>query len=165
MIRYAAYGSNLHPLRLRGRTPSAELTGTAIVDGWSLKFHKRGKDGSGKCNIVAAPGSVFFALYEIDERDKSELDAIEGIGFGYEERYIQIPGFGEHYFYAASESHIDNDLQPYTWYRALVLTGLEYHEAPAHHRQQVRAVAARQDHATSRHRQHMDIVSAARQVI
>ena len=35
---YAAYGSNLHPVRLRERVPSAELLGTGVLEGRELRF-------------------------------------------------------------------------------------------------------------------------------
>jgi hypothetical protein len=34
-VLYAAYGSNLHPLRLAARAPSAALLGTCALPGWS----------------------------------------------------------------------------------------------------------------------------------
>ena len=52
-LLYFAYGSNLHPTRLGDRAPSVELVGTAVLEGHALRFHKRGADGSGKCNALA----------------------------------------------------------------------------------------------------------------
>ena len=64
---YAAYGSNLHPGRLRKRVPSADLVGCAKIEGWSLNFNKRGKDGSGKCSIGVSRNSfVYVAVYDMD---------------------------------------------------------------------------------------------------
>ena len=37
---YFAYGSNLHPPRLRARTPSARALGRADLEGYRLLFHK-----------------------------------------------------------------------------------------------------------------------------
>jgi len=162
MIRYAAYGSNLHPHRLQGRVPSASLAGTAMVDGWNLKFHKRSQDGSGKCNVVASENSVFFALFEIDDSEKSDLDDAEGLGKGYVENHIQIPGFGEYFFYIASESHIQKDLKPYSWYKELVVIGLEYHQAPKQYLQKILAVSDKRDKKDSRYKKNMRIVAEAR---
>jgi len=89
---YAAYGSNLHPVRLRKRVPSAELMGFAVVANWELRFHKRGSDGSGKCNIAAAAGdSVCFAIFKIEPLERSLLDKVEGLGHGYDEPTLAIP--------------------------------------------------------------------------
>ena len=92
-VLYAAYGSNLHPLRLRQRTPSARLLGWACVAGWSLEFHKRSVDESAKCNIVARGHGTFVAVYELSGHDKEILDGIKGIGRGYDLSYIDVPGF------------------------------------------------------------------------
>ena len=48
-----AYGSNMPSARLRGRCPSARAIGIAELRGHELRWHKRSKDGSGKCDIVA----------------------------------------------------------------------------------------------------------------
>ncbi len=161
-MRYAAYGSNLHPHRLRIRVPSASLVGVAVVPDWQLKFHKRSKDGSGKCNVIESDESVFFALFDIDARQKNDLDRAEGLGFGYEQRSIEIQGFGECFSYVASDSHIQEGLKPYSWYKDLVMVGLEYHEAPEEYLTLIRATAHRMDLDEARHRQNMQIVVEAR---
>ena len=53
-LYYFAYGSNLHPKRLKDpkRAPSAELVTTGTVTGYCLKWHKESSDGSSKCNII-----------------------------------------------------------------------------------------------------------------
>lgn len=50
MIYYFAYGSNMLTERLIARTPSARPVGTSLLPGHRLTFHKRGRDGSGKCD-------------------------------------------------------------------------------------------------------------------
>ena len=40
---YAAYGSNLHPVRLSARVRAARLLGAGSVTGWELRFNKRGQ--------------------------------------------------------------------------------------------------------------------------
>jgi len=49
---YLAYGSILHPLRLGERISSAQLCGVTTLRGYRLAWHKRGADGSGKCDLV-----------------------------------------------------------------------------------------------------------------
>lgn len=129
-VRYAAYGSNLHPLRLGKRLSSARLITTGVLPGWSLYFHKRGKDKSAKCSILAGGGGVYCAIFEITAADKSILDGIEGVGFGYSEIMLSIPGVGRCYSYVAEESHIDDSLLPYDWYHELVLIGARTHGFP-----------------------------------
>ena len=128
MIRYAAYGSNLHPIRLTDRIPSTRLLGTSFVPGWSLKFHKRSKDGSGKCNILQPGDGVHIAVYEMRKAEKQELDEIEGLGKGYEDASIVVPEFGRCSTYLGSASHVCNDLAPFDWYKEMVLLGCRKQE-------------------------------------
>ncbi len=137
---YAAYGSNLHPNRLNERVPSAKLCGNSVLKGWGLRFHKRGLDGSSKCNIVSCSETLYVAVYEIDPREKSNLDKAESLGHGYQEKKIYISDYGECFLYAAQDSHIDVSLKPYGWYKELVLLGCVYHGFPADYVDMIRRV-------------------------
>ena len=46
-----AYGSNMLTARLRERVSSAAAVGIGRLPGHVLKWHKRSRDGSGKCDI------------------------------------------------------------------------------------------------------------------
>lgn len=129
-MRYAAYGSNLHPARLAARLPSARLLGTGRLRDWSLRFHKLSKDKSGKCSILAGSDGVYFAIFDISAEDRLALDRIEGLGDGYSAVSLDIPPFGICASYVAQESHVDPSLRPYDWYRELVLTGARFHGFP-----------------------------------
>ena len=144
-VRYAAYGSNLHPLRLRARTPSAQLAGTAYLPDWSLRFHKRSIDASGKCSISQGSSGVYVAVYGMSAADKRELDRIEGVGDGYVDATIEVPGFGDCATYIAAESCVDETLQPYDWYRELVLLGCEELGLPRDYARRIEKVAAMPD--------------------
>jgi hypothetical protein len=161
-MRYAAYGSNLHPLRLRKRAPSARFLAATTIPGWSLEFHKRGRDGSGKCNIVAAETSVLFALFDIDANDRPKLDAAEGLNLGYEEITMDTGNFGRCFCYVASNTHIDDELKPFSWYKELVIAGLEYHQASTKYLQRVQSIEHIPDDNEARHRENMAIVAEAR---
>ena len=123
---YLAYGSNLHPRRLRARTPSARLVGSAHLDGWSLHFRKRGQDGSGKCSILEGGSGVHVAVYEICQDDLLRLDAIEGVGRGYVRETVSLTGFGSCHTYIAESDYVDDALLPFDWYRELVVQGASY---------------------------------------
>ena len=142
---YASYGSNLHPLRLGNRLPSAQLTAVGYLPNWSLCFHKRSKDQSGKCNIRVGSDGVHFAVFEISDEDKVRLDKIEGVGFGYSEISLYIPGCGDCASYTAEESHIDGSLQPYDWYKELVLIGARFHGFPDDYLQRIESIQALRD--------------------
>ena len=123
MIQYAAYGSNLHPLRLALRIPSSRFLESCYVPGWSLHFHKRSIDGSGKCNIVNSGEGVYVAVYEMNEIDKAKLDEIEGTGKGYHNSTIDVPDLGSCFTYLGATSHICDELTPFDWYKEMVLLG------------------------------------------
>ena len=144
-MRYAAYGSNLHPIRLSERISSAKLIGTSFLPDWSLCFHKRSLDKSGKCNIVSGSSGIHIAVYDISIADKTTLDRIEGLDCGYVEISLAVPDFGECKSYAAEDSYIDNALDPYDWYKELVLIGARAHNFPVEYIDKIDAVIARQD--------------------
>lgn len=64
-----------------------------------------------------------MAVFDIDIEDEIILDEIEGVGIGYSKLVLTVPGFGDCMSYAAEESHIDDTLIPYDWYKELVLAG------------------------------------------
>ena len=142
---YAAYGSNLHPLRLGERLPSARLVGTGFLPDWSLRFHKLSKDRSGKCSIVPGDEGVHFAIFDISDDDKLELDRIEGVGSGYAATSLCIPAFGDSATYVAEASHVDEELRPYDWYREFVLAGATYHDFPDDYVAHIAALRATKD--------------------
>jgi hypothetical protein len=149
---YAAYGSNLHPQRLRQRTPSAALLGTAMIDGWSLHFDKRGQDGSGKCTIRRDGGSLYCAIYDICPTDKTRLDTIEGVGKGYARSILPVPGYGLCATYVAETRYLDASLLPFCWYRDLVLLGAMAHGFDAGYLARIASVRTQTDPDADRYR-------------
>lgn len=142
---YAAYGSNLHPLRLQQRTPSARLLGTAFSPDYSLRFQKWSLDGSGKCGIFKGSSGVHFAIYELAGEDKSVLDKIEGVGLGYEVEIIDLPDFDECITYVPARSHVRHELAPYDWYHEIVLLGCEHHGFPTDYIDRIRQETVSED--------------------
>lgn len=162
-VRYAAYGSNLHPLRLAARIGSAKLLGKSRVAGWSLKFHKRSDyDGSGKCNIVESDDGIFVAAYEIAANDRSVLDRIEGLGIGYGRTTIRVPGFGECFTYVALRSHLCDTLQPYDWYKAMVVLGCGALGMPLDYIERIGAIDAVDDPDEARSTEQWKVVERLR---
>lgn len=148
-LRYLAYGSNLHPHRMRERVPSAIPLGQLELPGWQLTFEKRGRDGSAKCNLRAdtdfgadpAPPCVAYGVvYQIDTVERPALDAAEDLGRGYLEHRLQTSDFGEVFFYLATANFIDSSLAPFDWYHALVLSGARHHDLPQGHIDRIAAV-------------------------
>ena len=84
MPLYAAYGSNLDPVRMGDRCPHSPLRGTGWLTGWRLTFggEEHGWDGS-LVTIVQDPfEQVFVALYDVTEDDLAGLDELEGADSG-----------------------------------------------------------------------------------
>jgi len=155
-MHYLAYGSNLHPLRLAVRVPNSCLVGTAQLDGCRLTFHKRSIDGSSKCNLdfTGKPNHVAHAaVYQFPEDELEHLDAAEGLGTGYYKEQMTIAVNGESllvFVYLASQSHLVANLEPYHWYKGLVLAGARKHQFPATYLQQIAAVTSKPDLKDSR---------------
>lgn len=132
---YLAYGSNLHPVRLQQRVASASPEGRVQLPGYRLEFHKRGQDGSGKCNIRftgEAVDRVFGVVYSLDPQQVPILDRFEGPG--YERRHITVDVGGQArpvFAYVALDHHCDPRLRPFRWYLQLVLCGALYHRFPS----------------------------------
>ena len=163
LLYYAAYGSNLHPVRLMARVPSAELIGTSYLTGWSLRFNKLSNvDGSAKCSIERGGEGTWHAIYRMAAEEKSLLDACEGLGNGYDDLVLDVPEFGRCFTYIASPSHIRSGLEPFDWYKAMVLRGCEVNRFPAPYVAGIEAVDAVPDPDPERGRQQWDIVAQLR---
>lgn len=150
-VHYLAYGSNLHPVRLVERVPSARVIGVIEMPGWLLAFHKRSIDGSGKCLIYTEQGEhhrMYGVLYEFDAREKANLDLLEGNNKGYSEKLVKFSLNCEtytSYIYVAQPTHIDPTLVPYHWYKNLVLAGAKYHNFPAHYIAAIETIHSKAD--------------------
>ena len=134
MIYYLAYGSNLHPMRLNKRCPSAIPLGVVEVNGYQLAFHKKSEDGSGKCDLCERAGATAYGvLYAMEQRDKEALDRAEGLGFDYVAREFKVRYDGGDYTahsYVAPPERIDLTCRPYDWYKGLVIVGARHHRMP-----------------------------------
>ena len=79
MPLYAAYASNLDPLRMLERCPHSPARGTGWLVGWRLTFagEELGWDGA-LATIAEDSGSqVFVALYDVSREDQRELNGWE----------------------------------------------------------------------------------------
>ncbi len=158
-LHYLAYGSKLHPRRLAARVPSARPLGVVPLRGYRLGFHKRGRDLSGKCLYYRtrdAADMVFGVLYEIAQTEKAQLDRAEGAGRGYDEERLDLSVGGRRYasfLYAASASHIDSSLNPFHWYKRMVVAGARYHGLPSGYVAALEAVPSVEDADAARARE------------
>lgn len=149
MIRYFAYGSNMFTKRLRARVPSANPIGIGYVEAHQLRWHKKSKDGSGKCDICSTGNRrhlVHGVIFEIAHTEKPKLDRAEGLGNGYEEKEVGVktssglvPAVA---YYATS---IDEQLRPYEWYKRYVVEGAIEHDLPESYVKELRIIEAVKD--------------------
>jgi gamma-glutamylcyclotransferase len=153
---YLAYGSNLHPLRLVDRVPGSRLVGTTQLEGYRLTFHKRSVDGSAKCNLLftgASDDVAYGAVYFVPENEVQALDEAEGLNIGYYKQQLVVTVDGESlgtFTYIASRTHLVSDLEPYHWYKGLVLAGARKLRFPAHYIERIDSVPFRQDNNPER---------------
>jgi len=163
-IRYLAYGSNLHPLRLGARVPSARAVGVVEMRGYTLAFHKRSIDGSAKCLVYGgqAPNhKTYGVVYELDAGEKADLDRYEGAGNGYYEHNLELQLNGETcapYLYLAQATHVDAGIVPYDWYKALVVAGARFHRFPAGYIAAIEAMPSQPDPDPGRARVNADLL-------
>jgi hypothetical protein len=168
-LPYFAYGSNLCLPRLRHRVRAAEPVGPAVLRGHVLRWHKRGRDGSGKCTIEPCADEsmvVRGALFRLPESALAMLDRIEGVGRGYRVATVSVSvtvgagvgvgagvegvrgtgaGTVSARTYVAEPDFVEPSLRPFAWYRDLVAFGAEAHGSPAEYVATVRQVLAIED--------------------
>ena len=160
MPNYFAYGSNLHPVRLTERVPSAKFVGTVELAHHDLAFHKKSNDGSAKCNLLhtgAESDRVHGAMYTLDHEHKALLDRYEGKGSGYMDSPLKVQYQGQScscFTYLAQPSHIADHLQPYHWYKKLVLLGAQYLRFPHSYIAAIESVKSIDDPDESRRKEH-----------
>lgn len=163
-----AYGSNMLCGRLQApeRCPSARAVGVAELPGYELRWHKKSRDGSGKCDITRSdqPGaSVFGVLFEIARSEKIALDKAEGLGSGYGEMQVQVLlGADRRTVNAYAATEIDPTVKPYTWYRAFVVAGAKEHGLPAEYIARLEATPADQDPDLKRHDKNAALIGEMR---
>lgn len=162
MINYFAYGSNMSLARLVARLGAARKLGCYSLPQHELKFHKVGRDGSGKCDAFHTGDSQHFlygVLFRISHRDKQLLDRFEGLGEGYDEKIVSVFSAGgdvrQAVLYYAT--HIDQAIGPFHWYKHHVLTGAREALLPGEYIARIEDVSAVVDTDIKRSREQMAI--------
>jgi len=159
-----AYGSNMLTRRVQERVSSARAVGVAALAGHELRWHKVGRDGSGKCDIVqtsTAQATVYGVVYEMRAVEKAALDKAEGLGSGYAEKQILLEtGAGIFHAWVYYATNIDPTAVPFTWYKALVVAGAKQHLLPMEYISKLVAVAAKIDPDAERAKINWAIVDA-----
>jgi hypothetical protein len=162
---YFGYGSNMLLSRLRRRVPSAEPVMNAALPDHGLRFHKRSRDGSGKCNIIAdGTETVHGVVFEVSSEDLNALDEAEQQGRRYRRRSVTVHGTNtsiEAFAYVADPFYVDDALHPYEWYHALVLAGAHQHGLPDSYIARIEAMPTIPDPDRERRRSHHALLENA----
>jgi|GEM_PF-493957 len=163
---YFAYGSNLHPLRLQRRVPSAELIGFSQLSGYQLRFHAEGMDQSGKCNLLKTGASldvVYGVVYSMAVDEQPALDACEGPAYGVDTLTLTIRDRQyECLVYLARDPHIDEQLEPYDWYKEIVMLGAQYQQFPNHYVNVISSIPCKEDGLHDRVVSHRQLIQDLR---
>lgn len=122
-------------LRLKARVNSATFIGMCMLKKHDLRFHKKGRDNSSKCDCFETGQESNFilgALFEIDQSAKAALDVAEGLGNGYELKTVQVihEALGQFEAITYYATDIDASLKPYDWYVNHVLIGAKEINVP-----------------------------------
>lgn len=121
--------------RLRARVPSATPRVVAKLLKHRFVYHKPSRDGSGKADAYYTGDAADFIwgiVFELSAAEKSDLDAVEGLGQGYSQKLVSVTDLqGKEYeawtYYATA---IESSLKPYSWYARFVIEGGKQHGLP-----------------------------------
>ncbi|NRB41787.1 MAG: gamma-glutamylcyclotransferase [Pseudomonadales bacterium] len=149
-MKYFAYGSNMSLSRLTDRVPSAERLGMFMLDKHDLRFHKTGKDGSGKCDAYQtnnSEDSVMGAVFEIKECEKTSLDRAEALGNGYDQKVVSVHNNAGDVVKAITyyATRIDPSLKPYSWYLNHVTVGARETHVPEQYLHNIQRIECIED--------------------
>jgi hypothetical protein len=156
ILHYFAYGSNLHPVRLKKRVPSATPIAPIELPGGTLHFNKAGNDGSSKCSISLTRDfnrSIWGVLYSLHYSEVHLLDKAEGVGFGYKKSLLMVTHQGVEipaFTYLVQDSHVSESMVPYDWYHQLVLHGARYFGFPEDYISRIESIESLPDRHTER---------------
>lgn len=156
LIHYFAYGSNMLTARLVERCGTARSINAAFVEGFALAFSKVSKDGSGKATLVQHEQStVHGVLFSLHSSELPKLDALEGLGKGYDRIEVDVvtdraPSKIVAHTYIATK--MDDDLVPFDWYLGLVVAGARDHVLPDDYTYELSANAFQCDRCLKRKR-------------
>ena len=131
-----AYGSNLSIPRIEARVGAVSPIAVGRLAAHRLRFHKIGRDGSGKADAFATgdgADAVWGVVYELSASAKRRLDRFEGLGAEYLEAEVVVAtaqGDIACHVYRAHPLRVDDSLLPFDWYHRFVLHGARSHGLP-----------------------------------
>ena len=159
---YFSYGSNMSSRRLLERAPSATFLSIATLKEHRLRFHKKSRDGSGKCDAehTANPNDcIMGVVFIMSASDKRELDRKECLGFGYKEKTVTVMLENGDRIEASTYLAVETDaaLNPYSWYKEHVLRGARENNLPHDYISIIENIRSLPDPDMDRHEQELAI--------
>ena len=162
IVRYFSYGSNMSSRRLLERVPSAAFLSIATLKGHRLQFHKKSRDGSGKCDAEHTADHddcVIGVVFEMSVSDKKELDQKECLGFGYKKKTVTVVLESGDQIETATYSATETiaALKPYHRYKEHVLRGARENNLPHDYIAIIEKIESVPDPYMDRHEQELAI--------
>ena len=140
------YGSNMPKARIDQCLDPVERLGAAFLTGYTLRFHKRSRDGSGKCDAFrtdSPDNRVWGALDRLSDNQFADLDRFEGPGY---DRITVLVAHSNQTvdaaLYVAKPETVSPGLPPFVWYKELVLMGARELGLPIGYIEAIEAVHA-----------------------
>ena len=148
--------------RLLERAPSAVFLSIGTLKEHKLRFHKKSKDGSGKCDAVHTANRddrVMGVVFAMSASDKRELDRKECLGFGYQEKTITVLLENGDRIEASTYNAVETDaaLNPYSWYKEHVLRGARENNLPHDYISIIEKIQSSPDPDMDRHEKELAI--------
>jgi gamma-glutamylcyclotransferase len=159
---YFAYGSNMSAKRLYSRIGYSTRLEICSLPGYQLLFHKKGQDGSGKCDAWRTNQpcqQVLGVLYLVAEKQIEYLDSFENEGNGYLRKTVKVFCAKGSKYYAQTylAQIIDPTLKPFHWYKQHVIAGASEAGLPDHYIETIANTAVMIDEDDERTRREMSI--------
>ena len=137
--------------------------GLGWLDSYGLRFHKNGRDGSGKADAFytgVATDRLYGRLFEISPAQKHELDGFEGPGYRCDRLSVSTPtGSIDAWIYIAKPEQTDFNLIPFDWYHQLVEQGARVAGFPREYIRQIEEIGFKSDPDLNRARRHFSMLS------
>ncbi len=153
--------------RIKNRIDSYKGVGIGYIENYSLRFHKKSKDTSGKADAFLTGNTedkIWGVIGEIDEESKKTLDKIEDLSKGYNLKNITITtdkGIENAIIYVADENYIDSKLIPFDWYKEFVLRGSIENSLPGDYINSIKEIPCKKDTDSKRREENYKIIEKA----
>jgi hypothetical protein len=125
----------------------------ARLSGHDFRFHKIGRDGSGKADASATGESVDFVWGVLVELDGEEMATLDRFEPGYDRSLVEVAVPGQEdwcavHTYLARPAAVDPSKLPFSWYRQLIVAGGTARGLPEEYLAGIAAMPARADERT-----------------